>query len=155
MHEFRDYYGHRVRLAFTADPFSSSPGHVWVICRYGGRWLLTDHPYRGWEFPGGKVEQGERAEEAAVREVMEETGGVVGSLRYLGQYHVEPDIVKTIYFADIARLTERPSYWETNGPVLLEALPADIRADSRFSYLMKDDVLALSLAELRRRGWIG
>ncbi|ASS98470.1 MULTISPECIES: RNA deprotection pyrophosphohydrolase [Geobacillus] len=154
MHEFRDYYGHRVRLAFTADPFSASPGHVWVICRCGGQWLLTDHPRRGLEFPGGKVEQGETADEAAVREVMEETGGVVESLHYLGQYEVQSDIVKNIYFASIAAFMKRESYEETNGPVLLEELPDDIRADSRFSYLMKDDVLALSLLELRRRGWI-
>lgn len=154
MHEFRDYYGHRVRLAFADHPFSPSPGHVWVICRYGGRWLLTDHPRRGLEFPGGKVEEGETAAEAAVREVMEETGGIVGRLEYIGQYKVEPDIVKNIYFADIAALVERGSYLETNGPVLLEALPDDIRADQRFSYFMKDDVLSLALAKLKQRGLI-
>ncbi|NNU85247.1 nucleoside triphosphatase YtkD [Geobacillus sp. BMUD] len=154
MHEFRDCYGHRVRLAFRVHPFSSSPGHVWVICRYGGRWLLTNHPRRGLEFPGGKVEKGETAAEAAVREVMEETGGIIRQLEYIGQYEVEPDIVKDIYFADIAALIERESYAETNGPVLLEALPDDIRGDDRFSYIMKDDVLSLSLAELKQRGWI-
>ncbi|MGZ0086806.1 RNA deprotection pyrophosphohydrolase [Caldibacillus thermoamylovorans] len=155
MHEFRDYYGYRVRLAFADHPFSSAPGHVWVICRYQGQWLLTDHPRRGLEFPGGKVERGETAAAAAVREVKEETGGVVGRLEYVGQYEVEPDIVKNIYFAEIASLAERRSYAETNGPVLLEALPDPIRADQRFSYLMKDEVLPLALAEIKRRGWIG
>jgi len=154
MHEFRDYYGNRVRLAFADQPFSLTPGHVWVICRYQGQWLLTDHPRRGLEFPGGKVEEGETAEAAAAREVMEETGGMVGRLFYIGQYEVEPDLVKNIYFADIAVLIERESYAETNGPVLLEGLPDDIRTDDRFSYIMKDDVLSLSLAELKQRGLI-
>ena len=62
--------------------------------------------------------------------------------------------MKNIYFADIAALVERGSYLETNGPVLLEALPDDIRADQRFSYFMKDDVLSLALAKLKQRGLI-
>lgn len=45
----------------------------------GGRVLMTTRPegknYAGlWEFPGGKVEAGERAEHAAVRELKEELG---------------------------------------------------------------------------------
>ena len=36
--------------------------------------LLVRSPRRGWEMPGGQVEQGECATAAAVREVYEETG---------------------------------------------------------------------------------
>jgi len=38
-----------------------------------GRVLAARRP-GGWEFPGGKVEQGESAEDAAVREIAEELG---------------------------------------------------------------------------------
>lgn len=49
----------------------------------GGRHvLLIRSPRRGWEFPGGQVEEGESLTEALVREVYEETGVevTVGSL---------------------------------------------------------------------------
>lgn len=36
-----------------------------------------------WEFPGGKLESGERAEDAIVREILEELGTEIKVLRYL------------------------------------------------------------------------
>jgi 8-oxo-dGTP diphosphatase len=157
MDAFFDYYGNRVLLSFMDHPFSLKPGHVWIICRYEGQWLLTNHPERGLEFPGGKVEKGETPEQAAVREVKEETGGIVGSLTYIGQYKVvEPSIIKNIYFAEIAAIVEQSSYLETDGPVLLRSLPENIRFDERFSFIMKDDVLQYTLKEMKRRSlWCG
>ena len=77
---FLDYYQNEVKLSFLDHPFSASPKHVWVICSYQNKWLLTKHKERGYEFPGGKVEPGETPEEAAIREVKEETGGLVDNL---------------------------------------------------------------------------
>ena len=47
-----------------------------VVVRRGHRFLLTqEHKYGGtWSIPGGRVEPGEGLGEAAVREVLEETG---------------------------------------------------------------------------------
>ncbi len=54
MYEFKDYYQNTVQLSFEHQPFSDSPKHVWVICRYGDMWLLTEHEDRGLNFRAEK-----------------------------------------------------------------------------------------------------
>ncbi|KXZ23195.1 nucleoside triphosphatase YtkD [Bacillus nakamurai] len=155
MYEFKDYYQNTVQLSFEHQPFSDSPKHVWVICRYGDKWLLTEHEDRGFEFPGGKVEPMECAEEAALREVKEETGAAVRHLQYVGQYKVlgkEKVIVKNIYFADIEKLEKQSDYFETKGPVLFSELPDNLPRNKKFSFIMKDSVLPISLKKLKRDG---
>lgn len=151
---FQDYYHNQVRFSTQYHPYSAAPKHVWVICRYRGHWLLTKHPSRGVEFPGGKVEEGENVEHAAIREVSEETGGVVGNLHYIGQYRVAgkaETVIKDVYFAEIEELKVKDSYFETKGPKLLLHLPASLRFDKTYSFIMKDDVLSLSMKEIERR----
>ena len=65
-----------------ADQRSMTQVAVGVLMRSDGSFLLTTRPegkaYAGhWEFPGGKVEQGETVEQALARELHEELGIVV------------------------------------------------------------------------------
>ena len=153
MKQFVDQKGCQVRIVFGDSVLSSEVRHVWVVCRYRGKWLLTKHRKRGIEFPGGKVEQGETLEEAAKREVAEETGAQVNSLHYIGQYEVicgNEIMYKNVYFAMISVLPKQNNYFETDGPILLDQLPKTIQADTRFSFLMKDQVLPLVLDELAK-----
>ncbi len=58
---------------------------VGVLIQADGRFLLTSRPrgkvYEGyWEFPGGKLEQGENVEQALRRELLEEIGVSVGKV---------------------------------------------------------------------------
>ena len=56
-----------------------------VVCDEDGRVALVYRPkYDDWSFPKGKLEKGETEEEAAVREVHEETGLDVELGRELG-----------------------------------------------------------------------
>lgn len=50
------------------------------------RVLLIRSPRRGWEFPGGQVEEGESLTDALVREVQEETGLTVDICELVGVY---------------------------------------------------------------------
>lgn len=152
IYTFCDYYGNEVQLSFDNHPFSKSPKHVWIVCKYNDYWLLTDHVGRGLEFPGGKVEAGEAPIEAAIREVKEETGATVQSIQYIGQYKVNgktDTIIKNIYYADILSVEKQEEYYETNGPVLVKELPENIKTDERFSFVMKDDVLTYSLMKIK------
>ena len=152
MYVFNDYYSNEVQLSFDDHPFSCSPKHVWVICRFKNEWLLTKHKERGLEFPGGKVEAGETAAEAAKREVMEETGAVLSSLTYLAQYFVDGksgNVIKNVYFAEVDQLTKQPTYYETEGPVLLENLPSDLASNEEYSFMMKDGVLLHCINKLK------
>ena len=58
---------------------------VGVIVRKDGRILLGErlsaHGAGSWQFPGGHLEYGESLESCAEREVMEETGMVIGGIR--------------------------------------------------------------------------
>lgn len=151
---FKDYYRNKVQLSFEYQPFSETPKHVWIISLYKNQWLLTKHGSRGIEFPGGKVEEGETAEEAAVREVMEETGGVVKDLQYVAQYFVSgkrDTIIKNVYFANIESLIDQDTYYETLGPVLLDKIPTNVKENQQFSFMMKDDVLFHCLEYVRKK----
>jgi len=153
---FQDYYQNEVKLSFENHPFSKDPKHVWVICRYKGQWLLTQHKERGIEFPGGKVEIGEDARQAAIREVDEETGGQIGSIHYVGQYFVDGkggEVIKNIYFASIDELNSHPHFFETRGPVLLKELPSSIQEDAEYSFMMKDQVLVQSIKYIQKQDY--
>ncbi|MCU9614288.1 nucleoside triphosphatase YtkD [Caldibacillus lycopersici] len=153
METFHDINGNTIHLAFERDAFEIKAKHVWVICFYNGQWLLTKHKVRGLEFPGGKLECNETLEEAAIREVFEETGGIVTELHYIGQYKViekENEFLKNIYFANIHAINKNEQYFETDGPVLVSGnLTAD-ELNEEYSFIMKDLVLQKCLAYIRK-----
>jgi ADP-ribose pyrophosphatase YjhB (NUDIX family) len=62
--------------------------------------LLIKGPRRGWEMPGGQVEEGESLQRAAIRETKEESGIDIEIIRFCGIFqNVESSIVNTLFLA--------------------------------------------------------
>jgi ADP-ribose pyrophosphatase YjhB (NUDIX family) len=62
--------------------------------------LLIKGPMRGWEMPGGQVEEGESLKDAAVRETKEESGIDVEVQKFCGIFqNVKKSICNTLFLA--------------------------------------------------------
>ena len=66
------------------EPPAELTSSALILAFAGERLLMTRLRRRDWDIPGGHVEQGETPAETARRELDEETGATVGSLRVLG-----------------------------------------------------------------------
>ena len=64
--------------------YSARPGGYAVITDQEGRIALVHTP-KGYFLPGGAIEPGETAEDAAIRETLEETGLRIKVLKHLGR----------------------------------------------------------------------
>ncbi|WP_260107738.1 NUDIX domain-containing protein [Planococcus sp. 107-1] len=146
---YTDLNGFRCELSFVPGSFDVPSRHVLVIAKYQGKWLMTDHPKRGIEFPGGKVEAGESLKAAAAREVYEETGGVAEKLEWFAEYVVygQPSFCKTVFIAEVERI-DSVKLMETKGAVLKEGL--EVTED--FSFLMKDQGMLKIMEKVKELG---
>lgn len=85
---------------------------VVIQARYEGKWIFVQHKERvTWEIPGGHIELGETPDEAAKRELWEESGAIDFDIIPICDYcfiRDEVDSFGRLYFAEIATLGEIP-----------------------------------------------
>lgn len=118
---FNDLNGGHVELTFGDNLLGMEARHVLVVLKYSGRWLLTRHSIRGIEFPGGKAEEGESIEEAAIRETIEETGVTITNLVKVAEYIVHSDstFCKAVFTGKVTAIDDQPTLHETDGALWL------------------------------------
>ncbi|MBY3620740.1 NUDIX hydrolase [Acinetobacter sp. CUI P1] len=69
-----------------------------VVFNDQGEVLLIKGPRRGWEMPGGQVEEGESLKEAAIREAKEESGFDIEISKFCGVFqNVDRSICTTLF----------------------------------------------------------
>ena len=77
-----------------------------AIIKEGKLLLIWKKKHNHYEFPGGKVEEGETLEQTAVRETKEEIGCDVELIKYLGyeDFHIDgKDFRSHVYLAKIKK----------------------------------------------------
>lgn len=148
MFSFQDLNDLRVELSFEKDTFPIKPMHVLVLAKHNNKWLLTKHPKRGIEFPGGKVEAYETLEAAAIRETLEETNVTIRHVEWLAEYLVydKKPFCKAVFIAHVGYINNEGTNFETEGAVWLSTDEL-LRCDS-LSFHMKDDGMKVILEKV-------
>jgi 8-oxo-dGTP diphosphatase len=122
---------------------------VAAIIKDGDKILATQRGYGdyagGWEFPGGKVEEGETREAALCREILEELEVVIEVDNYLQTVEYDyPNFHLTMhcYFCHVAKGTihyveHKSGRWLTKSELnSVEWLPADLDVVERLKAVM-------------------
>ncbi|MBP2239509.1 ADP-ribose pyrophosphatase YjhB (NUDIX family) [Cytobacillus eiseniae] len=69
-----------------------------IVLNNQGEILLIKGPRRGWEMPGGQVEEGESLKEAAIRETKEESGIEIEVTKFCGIFqNIDRSICNTLF----------------------------------------------------------
>jgi len=98
-----------------------------ISARYKDKWMFVRHHKRKtFEIAGGHIEEGESSDDAASRELEEETGAVKFSIACIATYSVKKDGETgwgRLYYADVSEKGPIPDISEIEEVVLLDTIP--------------------------------
>ena len=129
---------------YNLDDFNNSLKFVVIQARYKDEWIFVRHKDRNtWEIPGGHIEKGEMPDEAAARELYEETGAIEYNLLPICNYSVEINESKSfgrLYYAEIKNISELGDY-EIAEIITKDELPEKLTYD-KIQPILYNKVLA-------------
>ena len=98
-----------------------------ISARYLDKWMFVRHHKRTtYEIAGGHIEDGESSDEAASRELSEETGALEFNISCIATYSVRKDGETgwgRLYYADVFEKGPIPDISEIDEVVLLDHIP--------------------------------
>ena len=98
---------------------------VICVCRYQDKYLFSYNKKRnGWEIPGGHIEEGETWEEAAKREMYEETGATEIEVTPVCIYKIST--YGLLCYCEIKKLEKLPEEYEMSEIQLSDNLPDNL-----------------------------
>jgi len=94
---------------------------VKCVVVHDGRWLMIRNSYGShrWTFPGGGIDKGEAAADAAIREVSEEVGISLADVVPIGEYFTDREYKRDTVYCFTSRATS--SAFETDPAEIAEA----------------------------------
>ncbi len=121
-----------VKVEFYSTGYTPGQGLTYsvIAARIRRKWIFVRHNQRDtFEIPGGHIEEGETADEAASRELKEETGASEFALECVATYSVEKDGKMgfgRLYFAEVYQFGSELDKSEIAEVIVADWLPENL-----------------------------
>ncbi|MDR0975851.1 MAG: NUDIX domain-containing protein [Christensenellaceae bacterium] len=111
-----------------------------IISKYKNQWLMCRKKFRDtWEFSGGHIETGETATQAAIRELYEEIGATVKTIRHICYFvHTTDKFTKygEAFFAEIDLIDSLPPNSEMEEVKIFDKLPTNLSYEETYRKIL-------------------